>query len=253
MLYSLVLKFPPSKSLHVSNVFFLYKNFVIGEFCFIKQQGILKILKKEPPKIETLLELIKSKNNKKLLEMKKIIITSDQLIQQAKEFSFKAHSLHYFPCGKRYSTHLETVVSHCKQATIYDSRLDEGVLLSTAYLHDTVEDTEVTNKDIFSHFGQNIANAVLALTKNKTLPKKLQIQNSLQKISPLTKEVWIVKMADRIANLQQTLFLEDDKWTTDYKEYYRNESILINETLGKCSNHLSQKLSNLITIYNRIE
>lgn len=225
---------------------------MIGEFCFIKQQGSLKTLKKEPPKIETLLEPIKSENNKNLLEMKKNIITSDQLIQQAKEFSFRAHSSHYFPCGRRYSTHLETVANYCQQASLYDSTLDEGILLSTAYLHDTVEDTEATNEDILNLFGQNIANAVLALTKNKMLPKTQQMQYSLQKISVLPKEVWIVKLADRIANLQQTLFLYEGKWTQDYREYYKEESILISQTLGDASPYLQQKLSVLINSYKRI-
>lgn len=225
---------------------------MIGEFCFIKQQGSLKTLKKEPPKIETLLEPIKSKNNKNLLEMKKNIITSDQLIQQAKEFSFRAHSSHYFPCGRKYSTHLETVAELSRQALSNDSTLDEGILLSTAYLHDSVEDTAVTHEDIFNFFGQNISNAVSALTKNKHLTKSSQIQHSLQRILRQPKEVWLVKLADRIANLQQSIFLHDNKWGVDYKEYYRDESILINQTLGKASPYLSQKLSILINIYNRI-
>ena len=154
ILYRYILNFPHIKSLFISTSISLHKNFVIGEFCFIKQQGSLKTLKKEPPKIETLLEPIKSKNNKNLLEMKKNIITSDQLIQQAKEFSFRAHSSHYFPCGRKYSTHLETVAELSRQALSNDSTLDEGILLSTAYLHDSVEDTAVTHEDIFNFFGQ---------------------------------------------------------------------------------------------------
>lgn len=184
--------------------------------------------------------------------MEKIITISGQLIQKAQKFAFEAHSNHCFPCGRRYSTHLETVAYHCKQATSNDFTLDEGILLSTAYLHDTVEDTEATGEDIFNLFGHNITNAVLALTKNKALPKAQQIQHSLQKISVLPKEVWIVKLADRIANLQQTLFLYEGKWTQDYKEYYREESILISQTLGDASSYLQQKLSVLINSYNRI-
>ena len=61
-----------------------------------------------------------------------------------------------------------------------------------------------------------------------------------------------LKLADRIANLQQTIFLHDKKWSGHYKQYYRDESILINQTLGKASPYLSQKLSILINIYNRI-
>lgn len=181
------------------------------------------------------------------------IITPSQLVQQAKDFAFKAHSNHYFPCGRKYSTHLETVAELSRQALQHDTSLNEGILLSTAYLHDAVEDTAVTHEDIFNFFGQDISDAVSALTKNKSLSKSSQIQHSLQRILRKPKEIWAVKLADRVANLQQSIFLNDSKWTKAYKEYYRDEAILINETLGKCSNHLSQKLSNLITIYNRIE
>lgn len=184
--------------------------------------------------------------------MEKIITKTERLIEDAKSFAFEAHKNHYFPCGRKYSTHLETVAELSRQALSNDSTLDEGILLSTAYLHDSVEDTAVTHEDILNLFGQNIANAVLALTKNKMLPKTQQMQYSLQKISVLPKEVWIVKLADRIANLQQTLFLYEGKWTQDYREYYKEESILISQTLGDASPYLQQKLSVLINSYNRI-
>ncbi len=180
------------------------------------------------------------------------IITSELLIKKAKDFAFEAHQHHYFPDGRRYFTHLETVSELSKQSLLHDSSLDEGILLSTAYLHDTVEDTETTHEDILNLFGKNIADAVYALTKNKSLPKAEQIRHSLQTILTQPKEIWAVKLSDRIANLQQSIFLTDQKWNQSYKEYYREESILINQVLGKSSVYLSQKLSNLISIYNRI-
>jgi membrane peptidoglycan carboxypeptidase len=64
--------------------------------------------------------------------------------------------------------------------------------------------------------------------KNKHLTKSSQIQHSLQRILRQPREIWVTKLADRIANLQQSIFLHDNKWGVDYKEYYRDESILIN-------------------------
>ena len=190
--------------------------------------------------------------NSKNITVMKTISNPTLLVEQAKDFAFKAHSSHYFPCGRKYTSHLETVAELSRQALLHDSSLDEGILLSTAYLHDSIEDTAVTHEDIFNFFGQNISNAVSALTKNKHLTKSSQIQHSLQRILRQPKEVWLVKLADRIANLQQTIFLHDKKWSGHYKQYYRDESILINQTLGKASPYLSQKLSILINIYNRI-
>ena len=185
--------------------------------------------------------------------MKTIITTPKHLIQQARDFAFNVHSDHYFPCGRKYSTHLETVAELSRQALLYDSSLNEGILLSTAYLHDSQEDVNITNEEIYNLFGQDIAKAVSALTKDKALPKQEQIQDSLKRICELPHEPWVTKLADRVSNLQQTIFLNNKKWDEIYKEYYRNESILVNQTLGKASPYLSQKLSNLITIYNRVE
>ena len=184
--------------------------------------------------------------------MKKIPTTPDQVILQAKEFALASHSNHFYPDGRPYFSHLESVSSLTKQATLYDSSLDEGTLLSVSYLHDSIEDTQVRYEDIIALFGYEIANAVASLTKDKTLSKKEQIQDSLNRILLTSKEAQVVKLADRISNLYQTLLYSDNKWTSQYKEYYRQESLFINKALGDSSHYLSKKLTGLIKIYNRI-
>lgn len=184
--------------------------------------------------------------------MKNINTTPDQLIQQAKEFALVSHSNHFYPDGRPYFFHLESVSNLTKQARLYDSSLDEGTLLSVSYLHDSIEDTQVRYEDIVSLFGYEIGNAVASLTKDKTLSKKDQIQDSLNRILLTSKEAQVVKLADRIANLYQTLLITDNKWTSQYKEYYRQESLFINKALGDSSHYLSKKLTALIKIYNRI-
>lgn len=184
--------------------------------------------------------------------MTQIVFTSQLLTEQAKEFAFQAHKDHFFPDGRPYFSHLETVSELSKQSFVNDSSLDEGTLCCLSYLHDIIEDTVVTQENIVHLFGNDIADGVSALTKNKNLPKQEQIHHSLQRILVQPKEVWAVKLSDRIANLQQTLFLIDQKWDQSYKEYYRDESILILQMLGDSSPYLSHKLSTLISIYNRI-
>lgn len=180
------------------------------------------------------------------------IYSPEQLILQAKTFALESHSEHFYPDGRPYFSHLESVSSLAKQATIHDSSLDEGTLLSVSYLHDVIEDTPVCYNQILTHFGYEVADAVASLTKNKNLSKTEQIQDSLNRILLTSKETQVVKLADRIANLSQTLLLVDSKWTPEYKEYYREESTFINQKLGNSSSLLSQKLSALISIYNRI-
>ena len=74
--------------------------------------------------------------------------------------------------------------------------------VQVALLHDTIEDTETTFDDLKHLFGEDIAKAVQSLSKNKELPKDKQVPDSLRRIKDLQKEVWAVKLADRITNLQ---------------------------------------------------
>ncbi len=184
--------------------------------------------------------------------MQKTNFNHQILTQQAKEFAYSAHKNHYYPDGRPYASHLETVSALSRQSLLEDATLHEGTLMCVSYLHDTIEDTKTRYEDLVMHFGSNISDSVLALSKNKSLSKQEQIQDSLKRILLTSKEARVVKLADRIANLSQTLLLTDKKWTPNYKEYYREESILIHQKLGGSSSILSQKLAALISIYNRI-
>src|SRR4249920_533428 len=43
--------------------------------------------------------------------------------------------------------------------------------LMAAVLHDTVEDTETTYEELVTHFGRRVADVVMEVTDDKTLPK----------------------------------------------------------------------------------
>lgn len=71
-----------------------------------------------------------------------------------------------------------------------------------ALLHDVIEDTSATYEEVKEEFGKQVADGVLALTKNEKLPaKEARMTDSLKRIRQQPKEVWMVKMADRISNL----------------------------------------------------
>jgi len=51
-------------------------------------------------------------------------------------------------------------------------------------------------------FGKAVTDGVKALTKNESLPKDRQMSDSLHRIKLQPSEIWAVKLADRITNLQ---------------------------------------------------
>jgi guanosine-3',5'-bis(diphosphate) 3'-pyrophosphohydrolase len=74
--------------------------------------------------------------------------------------------------------------------------------LPVALLHDTLEDTNTTPDELSQIFGEEITQGVMSLTKDEFLPKEQQMDDCLRRIILQPKEIWAVKLADRITNLQ---------------------------------------------------
>lgn len=79
---------------------------------------------------------------------------------------------------------------------------NQALLVPVALLHDTIEDTNVTHEDLAREFGQSVADGVLALTKNMDLSKAERMPDSIRRIQAQPRPIWMVKLADRIVNLQ---------------------------------------------------
>ncbi len=89
-----------------------------------------------------------------------------------------------------------------------DTALNPSLSIKCAILHDTIEDTKLTIKEVENRFGKNIADGVLALTKNEQdTTVKDKMLDSLARIKKQPKEVWVVKMADRVATFMHLLFI----------------------------------------------
>lgn len=123
---------------------------------------------------------------------------------------------------------------------------DENLAVQCALLHDVIEDTETTYQQVNSEFGNPVATGVLALSKDKTLAKSLQLADSLRRIKEQPQEIWMVKLADRITNLQPP----PDFWTKDKIEKYRVEALEILNSLGEASDFLYLRLRDKIDKYS---
>lgn len=118
-------------------------------------------------------------------------------------------------------------------------------IIITAYLHDTIEDTEGTYDQIKTRFGKVIADGVLALTKDSKLKKEDQMKDSIRRIKQQPKEVWVVKLADRIFNLRNKV----PTWTEEKIEQYEKEARLILNELGSACPYLAKRLEKKIAEY----
>jgi (p)ppGpp synthase/HD superfamily hydrolase len=127
-----------------------------------------------------------------------------------------------------------------------ETGLNEDLAAQCALLHDTLEDTATTYLQLESEFGTPVANGVLALSKDPAVAKHLQLEDSLRRIRLQPREIWMVKLADRITNLQPPPV----RWSKQKIASYRQEATQIHESLKAASPALSGRLLAKIEAYN---
>ncbi len=137
-----------------------------------------------------------------------------------------------------YTLHLHQVAGEVVRAMVADPFEDAELAVLCALLHDTVEDTEVTVELVAARFGERVAAGVSALTKDASLPKPEGMADSLRRIRQQPREVWAVKLADRVTNLQPP----PHYWTVEKCGAYAAEAEGILDALGEASPWLSARM-----------
>ena len=144
-----------------------------------------------------------------------------------------------------YVVHLSNVAMEILVASSHTRDFNLIHAIQVALLHDTIEDTETTFDELEEHFDKDIAMAVLSLSKDEKLPKDQQIPDSIVRIKKLPKEVWAVKLADRITNLQTP----PAEWSTDKKYQYAEDARIILDELREGNSYLAERLEAKIAEY----
>lgn len=172
---------------------------------------------------------------------------SQDIYRKALDFAATAHGEQIFP-GKPYSyvVHITAVAMEVIFACNQEPELDINLAINCALLHDVVEDTPHTGEEVEQTFGTAVAEGVLALSKDMTLPKEEQLKDSLERIRRQPYAVWAVKLADRISNLEEP----PHYWKTPQIAAYLKEAQLILESLGEASPYLAARLEHRIEGYS---
>ena len=136
-----------------------------------------------------------------------------ELINKAIYFARKYHGDQKRKSGELYYTHpLEVAYM------ISDYNLKTDVIVASI-LHDTVEDTEVSVEMIQGTFGERIAEMVDRLTRDRPDGTKLSVKEIIRMAYKNgDKEVLLIKIFDRLHNLQNIHFLTADKQIKVAKE-----------------------------------
>lgn len=167
---------------------------------------------------------------------------------KALNFAAVAHKDQKTPNGTPYLNHLclvaMEVIHACEISKIKEE--DANLAISCALLHDVIEDTDVTFDDLINEFSDDIAVGVEALTKDKTLQSKNeQMASSINKLLTQPYSIQMVKLADRITNLQKP----PKDWDNEKIFKYHKESKFIFSCLKNSNVYLSNRLEEKIGIY----
>ncbi len=126
----------------------------------------------------------------------------EALLNKAYVYAMQKHGSQFRASGDPYFSHPLEVA-----AILTDLKLDEETI-AVALLHDTIEDTDATRKEIDSKFGERIGALVEGLTKINRLElvsKKAQQGENLRRLLLAVSQdirVLLVKLADRLHNMR---------------------------------------------------
>ena len=153
----------------------------------------------------------------RLIEKLKLLDTNGVLdfglINKAIYFAKKYHVEQVRKSGEPFYSHPLEVAY-----IISDYNLKTDVI-AASILHDVVEDTEVTINMILETFGQRVAEMVNRLTRDRPDGTKLSVKEIIRMAYKNgDKEVLLIKIFDRLHNLQNIHFLTADKQIKVAKE-----------------------------------
>src|SRR6478672_6559323 len=175
-------------------------------------------------------------------------MTVQSAYQNAIRFAAEKHIGQTIPGTEiSYVVHLSNVAMEIIIAAKNSEGFDLEFAVQVALLHDILEDTETTFDQLEQKFGVEIANAVLALTKSPDVTKEEKMFDSLNRIRQQRKEVWAVKLADRITNLQQP----PNHWDSNKILNYKIQAKQILDYLEGGNEYLEGRLRNKISEYEK--
>ncbi len=173
---------------------------------------------------------------------------NQELFKRTLDFAAKAHGEQkILGTGAPYVVHVVKVTSEILR--VADGTFDVDLAMQCALLHDCMEDAGVTFVQLEHAFGLKVAQGVHALTKDERVAKVDRMNDALRRIRLQPREVWLVKLADRITNLEPA----PPQWSEEKVREYRAEAHVIHDALHEAHAGLAARLSEKIAAYSALK
>lgn len=170
----------------------------------------------------------------------------ENVVAKALDFATKAHGDQVRKyTGEPYTNHLVEVMNIVRTVKSDDS------MLAAALLHDTIEDTSVTEADVKKEFGDRIAQLVVELTDiskpedGNRATRKAMDRDKLAKVSD---DAQTIKLADLISN-GKDIAINDPK----FAKVFLNEKRQLLEVLDRGDSTLMKKAKWILDTYFMVD
>ncbi len=144
--------------------------------------------------------------------------TNEQRLRDAYAFGQAMHEGQFRHSGEPYFSHPVAVAE-----ILTEQRLDDATII-TALLHDTIEDTKASYKEVSERFGEEVAMLVDGVTKLTNLQlssrETKQAENFRKLFMAMSKDlrVILVKLADRLHNMRTIKAMRVEKQAQKARE-----------------------------------
>jgi len=166
----------------------------------------------------------------------------DEGEEDALAYATKAHAGQTRSGGDPYITHPMRVADHIRQ---YKQSHNLDALISAAYLHDTIEDTDTTQEVLHDLFGGLVASLVKELTSDPEQIKKMgKAQYLSHKMAAMSSYGLVIKLADRLDNVKDITTARTPEWRAKYAKETNQILDYIEKTRALSGTH--NKLISLI-------
>jgi (p)ppGpp synthase/HD superfamily hydrolase len=138
-------------------------------------------------------------------------------VSDAIEYAAAKHGDQRRPTGVPYLEHLLEAL----QALVEGAGITDPDVLAAAVLHDVVEDTDVTTEQLAQRFGPHIAELVGWVTIPEAGPGEDKVQVKIanfRRLAGAPREAKLVKLADRLSNVQGLRNLKPARQRTYYAQ-----------------------------------
>ena len=99
--------------------------------------------------------------------------------------------------------------------------IEDPEVLAAALLHDTLEDTETTPKELIDNFGERVCRLVQEVTDDKTLPKLERKQRQIEHAKEISEGAALIKLGDKISNVTDITNTPPTNWDSNRRlEYF---------------------------------